>query len=130
MATPFATLPDLRGHWSKLPVDREDEAVTKLEEAAVEIRGNFPNIDTRIADGSLDPDNAKLVSVRMVKRAMDVATPAGVDSRTGQMGPFVTTESFTNPDGNMYLSKADRRLLSPVNHRQAFTIHPGGVGRR
>lgn len=133
MAEPFATLEDLRKHWPAMPV-ADAEAEQKLHEASVEIRGNFPGIDERVSSGALDLDIVKLVVNRMAKRALE--SPAeerqGVAQATAQSGPFSQTLQFTNPDGNMYLSKADRRLLSPKNENagQAFSLFPGGVGRR
>lgn len=127
MAGDFATLADLKLHWSKLPTDREADAAQKLHEASVEIRGLYPRIDGRIASGDLDADVAKLVACRMVKRAIDGRGEdmVGVNSATAQTGPFTQTLQFTNPDGSVYLSRADKRLLAGGRSARAFTIHPG-----
>ena len=134
MAADYAMLADLRAHWSKLPAEDEDDAAQKLHEASVEIRGNYPDIDARLSisveAGGLDPDVPKLVVCRMVKRAMDVSedTPtAGFESMQFGSGPFSMGGKVHNPDGNIYLSAADKRLLSKPHARgQAWTIHPGG----
>lgn len=125
----FATLSDLKAHWPALPSDREVEASRKLYEASLELRTAFPDIDARIASGELDENVPRLVVCRMVKRALDTPADAmaGVGSVTQQGGPFAQTLNFTNPDGNIYLSKSDRRLLAPIKRRRAFTIHPGGA---
>lgn len=131
MATPFADIEDLRKHWSKLPFEDEEDAGQKLVEASIEVRALYPDIDSRILSGRLDPDAPKLVVCRMVKRAMDNAdngVPSGVGSVQESAGPFAQTLNFTNPDGNLYLSKSDKRLLAAGRAgRQAWTIHPGGV---
>lgn len=134
MAADYATLADLKLHWSALPAEDEAEATQKLHEASIEVRGNYPDIDARIliplVDGGMDPDIPKLVVCRMVKRAMDVdenATTAGMESIQFGSGPFSMGGKVHNPDGNVYLSSADKRLLAksrPV--RKAWTIHPGG----
>lgn len=131
MAEPFAVLPDLRSHWSKLPAADEDEAAQKLIEASIEVRVLYPDVDSRISSGTLDSDVPKLVVCRMVKRAMDNASRGGMDgigSVQESAGPFAQTLNFTNPDGNLYLSKSDKRLLSAGRPgRKAWTIHPSGV---
>lgn len=125
MAEPFATVDDII---PAPPADRLEEAQDKLDEASIEIRANYPSIDRRIANGDLDPDAAKVVTVRMVKRALEIKTLPGVDSATGQTGPFMSTLRFTSPDGAVYLSKADKRMLAPK--KKAFSIYPGGIGKR
>lgn len=136
MAADYATLADLKAHWSKLPAEDETDATQKLREASIEIRGNFRDVDRRIGlwavdpedPNALDPDVPQLVVCRMVKRAMDSPDGqiAGVNQIQQSAGPFGQTLSFTNPDGNIYLSKADRALLGVGRVKgKAFTIHPG-----
>lgn len=129
---PLSTIQDFKEHWLAMPEDRTAEATRKIEEASIEVRGNYPTVDERVAAGSLDEEVVRLVVNRMVKRAMDnpIEEHVGVQSATAQTGPFATTLNFANPDGNIYMSKADHRLLrGPQSAKQAFSIFPGGVGR-
>ncbi|UUG69970.1 head-to-tail adaptor [Arthrobacter phage Bauer] len=134
MASDYATLADLKAHWPALPFESESEAQQKLHEASVEVRANYPEVDQRITvpvvDGGMDPEVPKLVVNRMVKRALDVsseAPTAGFESIQFGAGPFTMGGQVHNPDGNVYLSAADKRLLGRSRpRRQAFTIHPGG----
>lgn len=131
MAGDYATLDDLKAHWPDLPADREAEAKQKLHEASVEVRALYPDVDARIAAGSLDPDVPKLVVCRMVKRAMTAPAVAGAEAGVGSVqqaaGPFSTSVSFSNPDGAIYLSAADKRLLRTARtQRKAWTIIPTG----
>ncbi|SDK79283.1 Gp19/Gp15/Gp42 family protein [Arthrobacter sp. ok362] len=134
MAADYATLVDLKAHWSGLPAADEDDATQKLHEASIEVRGNYPDVDQRItvavADGGMDPDIPKLVVCRMVKRAMDItedAPTAGFESVQFGSGPFSMGGKVLNPDGNLYLTAADKRLLGKSRpRRQAWTIRPGG----
>lgn len=134
MAEPFSTIASFKLHWAALPEDRVAEATKKLREASIKVRTQFPDVDARIAAGTLDPEVPELVVNEMVKRAMDTpqgADLAGVAQATGQTGPFATTFQFTNPDGNLYLSRDDRRMLAagrPGKSGKAFSIHPGGLG--
>ena len=134
MASDYATLADLKLHWPKLPDDAEADATQKLHEASVEVRGNYPDLDQRltvaVADGGIDPDIPKLVVCRMVKRALDVsedAPTAGFESFQFGTGPFSMGGKLRNPDGDVYLTAADKRLLAKSKPRkQAWTMHPSG----
>lgn len=134
MAADYATLTDLQEHWPALPEGDFAEASQKLHEASIEIRGNYPDLDQRISmpveAGGMDPDIPRLVTCRMVKRAMTAPDDrmAGVEQVQQSAGPFGQTLRFTNPDGNIYLSKGDRNLLKASRPRgKAFTIHPGAA---
>lgn len=126
MAGEYATLADLKAHWPELPAEGEAEATQKLHEASVEIRGNYSDLDARILAETLDPDIPKLVVCRMVKRAMAAPDTQGVESSSFGAGPFSQGFKYTNPDGSVYLSAADKRLLAkPAPARKAFTIRVG-----
>lgn len=134
MAADYATLADLKQHWSKLPAGDEEDAQQKLHEASIIVRGSFPDLDGRlilpVGRGGIDPDVPRLVACRMVKRAMDVVEDApttGLESFQFGAGPFSMGGKVHNPDGSLYLTAADKRLLvAPRGPRKAFTIHPGG----
>lgn len=135
MAADYSTLADLKLHWPALPVADEAEASQKIHEASIEVRGNYPDLDYRLTlpltDGGMDPEIPKLVVNRMVKRAMDVDTDAmsqGFESVQFGAGPFQIGGKVHNPDGAVYMSAADKRLLAASRPaRRAFTIHPGAV---
>ena len=127
----YATVDDLRAHWPALEAEREAEAAQKLHEASVEIRALYPDVDARILAGSLDEDVPRLVVCRMVKRAMtapDLAgAEGGVSTAQQSAGPFSTSLTFSNPDGAVFLSAADKRLLRTSRAgRKAWTIRPSG----
>jgi len=134
MASDYSTLADLKAHWAALPADKEADAAQKLHEASVEVRANYPDLDQRlaiaVADGGLDPDIPRLVVNRMVKRALDVseeAPTAGFESFQFGAGPFAMGGKLRNPDGDVYLTAADKRLLAKSKPRkQAWTIRTSG----
>ncbi|QCB97122.1 hypothetical protein E5206_09415 [Arthrobacter sp. PAMC25564] len=130
MAADYATLADLKAHWPGLPFEDDAAATQKLHEASIEVCGNYPDLDARILAGTMDPDIPKLVVCRMVKRSMDVSTEAptaGFESVQFGTGPFSMGGKVLNPDGNVYLSAADKRLLGKSRpQRKAWTI-PMGV---
>lgn len=125
----YARIEDLRTHWPDLPVEREAEAAQKLREAEIEIRALFPDVDSRIDALTLDFQVPQLVVCRMVRRAMDVSADvptAGLESFQIGTGPFTMGGKIHNPDGNLYLTAADKRLLSnPRQPRRGWTIRMG-----
>lgn len=128
MAMDYASLADLQEHWPELPDVDIPKASQKLFEASVTVRGNYPDLDYRIATGVMGSDIPRLVVCQMVKRALEPKDMAGVDQMQQNAGPFGQTLTFTNPEGNIYLSKNERMLLRGGRVRKrAFTIHPGGA---
>ena len=109
----FATVQDVQDRWRALTPTEQTQASNLLDDAAVIIRSECPDVDSRIDDGVLDPGGPLLVSVRLVKRSMQSMT-AGLDNVNrldNTAGPFSTSATFANPHGDMFLTKADRKLL-------------------
>lgn len=127
MAEPFATIEDLRSHWPDLPAEREDEATQKLKEASIIIRGLYSGIDAKIASGQVDAEILTLIVCRMVKRALlaSINDVEGIASRNETAGGVSMGFSFSNPNGNLYLTKDDKNLLGGGRRGKAFMIVPG-----
>lgn len=117
----YATVSDLESRWRTLTAPEKTRAGVLLEDAAVRLDVACPPTDP--------PTEAELsvrliVSCEMVKRAM--ATPGGlegigVSSVQAGAGPFQQTHQFTNPTGDLYLTKGDRALLG-CGAQVAFTV--------
>lgn len=129
MGVVYATVEDLKAHWSEMPDDVDADAEQKLKEASIEVRSNFPDVDRRLAALTLDPEVPQLVVCRMVKRAMDVGDDdvpmAGMESVQFGTGPFSFGGKVSNPDGNVYMSASDKRLLRVVRDESPFSTQPG-----
>ena len=120
----YATTADVEARWRPLSPAEATQAAALLDDAAVVIRAACPDIADRITDGLLDPSVPKLISVRLVKRVMSAAASSGFEGVTNlsqTAGPFSQNTSFANPLGEMFLTKADRRLLG-CGGAQAFTV--------
>jgi len=130
MATSYATVAELEKRLRRtIPSDQVEYAETAIEDASLEIDVNCP-----LPDEPTDQDlQARLVVVcRMIKRAYAVPDEAvGVGSVQQGAGPYQSTLTFSNPAGDMYLTKADRRLLG-CGGQKAFMIdltpQQGGLG--
>ena len=124
--TAYATVEQLAARWRPLTDDETDTAEILLEDAWVQVRSEVPTLAARIEAGDQDLLSAAIrVECAMVKRAMSVADDAfGVTSTQETQGPFSRTFQFNNPMGDLYLTKAERRLLGS-GKAAAFTIDQG-----
>lgn len=130
---PLATIADLRQHWPAMTTDMEDDAEHKLFEASVIVRGLYPWVDQRIENGTLSAATVTYVVCDMVKTALnvgetDVDLPSNVSQASFTTGPYTQNLSFRSNDGNLFLTKLHRQLLTGggSRNRRAFTIIPGG----
>jgi hypothetical protein len=119
----YAIITDLESRWRTLSTAEKTRATTLLDDAAVRLDAECPP-----SDPIDDADARKIVSCEMVKRAM--SAPGGVDAigvtsiQTGA-GPFQQTQQFTNPTGDLYMTKGDRKLLR-CGRQVAFTVRMVG----
>lgn len=106
----FATVADLEARLGRtLTEDERAQASVLLEDAAAMLTALV----------AIDPDNEtqtvnlKSVNSAMVSRAMlSGANGAyGVTDATATMGPFSQRLAFSNPTGDLYVTKAERTLL-------------------
>lgn len=105
----FATCEDVEGRWRTLTADELVRATTLLEDASTILSG-MVDVD----EGDAQQAAAlRLVSCNMVIRSMvaSASSAFGVDELQATMGPFGQTAHFANPNGDMYLTKLDKKLL-------------------
>lgn len=127
MASPFADVSDLEARWRSLTPSEQTLATTLLADASAQVRAECPDVDERIADGSLDPDVPRRVVCAMVKRAMLApADQAPMAQMQQTAGPFSLSGTFVNPTGDLYLTKTERRLLGCARVR-ASSVQMGPV---
>lgn len=128
----YATVDDLEARWRTLSDTEKTRAGVLLGDAQVRLDAECspaePPTESELA-------SRKIVSCEMVKRAMMAsgegggADISGVSSLMDVAGPFTQQRSYRNPMGELYITKADRKLLSCGGQR-AFTIDtaPPGSG--
>lgn len=107
----FATWTDVQARWRPLTAAEQTVATTLLADVSDMIRSRFRDVDARIASGSLTAASAKRIAATAVKRAMIASDAEGLESRAQTAGPFSVSDKFTNPNGNLYLTAEDIRLL-------------------
>lgn len=121
MSEPFATYDDLEDRWRPLTAEEQAKATVLLGDASGIIRDEAPDVDARIAAGKLDANTPLMIACSMVKRAMAGGGELdGVSTNNIQTGPFGQTLSYSNPMGNLYLTKAEKARLHVAG--KAFSI--------
>ena len=109
----FATVEDLEARWRPLSEDEQARADVLLADASAYIASMM----SAAGASYTDPDDLlesalRSVTCNVVKRAMD--SPGGYTGLTqytqGAIG-YSESMSYANPNGDMYLTKAEKRLL-------------------
>lgn len=96
---------------------------TALEDASLQVDVECPMPPSPTEDEREHALAVRLVVVcRMVKRAFQApGDAAGIESAQQGAGPFQVSYNFTNPAGDLYLTKADRKMLG-CGGQVAFTV--------
>lgn len=103
----YADVADLEARWRELTDAEAAQASVLLEDASLIIDA-FADIDS--------PDLASracYVACSMVERAMMSAASDsfGVNNMSATMGPFTQQVTYANPNGDLYLTATEKKLL-------------------
>lgn len=105
----FAEVEDLEARWRSLSTEEATKAATLLDDASAILASLV----------TVDPDDASqeallmIVSCSMVMRSMMASEgdAYGVSQLDYGMGPFSQAVHYSNPNGDMYLTAQERKLL-------------------
>lgn len=105
----FATVEDLEARWRDLSEDEQAQAEVLLEDAALYLQA-LVEVD---AEDETQAGVLKAVSCNMVRRAMTSGASGayGITGATATMGPFSQHIDYSNPTGDLYVTRAERALL-------------------
>ena len=105
----YATVQDLEARWRELTEDEQTRAETLLDDAGAMLAAL---VDVDEADAQ-QLALLKIVSCSMVMRSMMAsdADAYGVSQLDYGMGPFSQAVHYANPNGDMYLTAQERKLL-------------------
>jgi hypothetical protein len=113
----FATKTDVAARWRTLSTDESTLVDALLEDASDMIRVRWPDVDERLTAGTLERKTLVRVVSAMVRRAMMNRGSEGVATTNTVAGPFAQNATFTNADGNLYLTAQDILDLSVATER-------------
>lgn len=105
----FADVSDLESRWRELSTDEEARANVLLGDASAMLSA-LVEVDSSDYEQS---ELLKMVCCDMVIRAMSAtASDAfGVSQTSMTAGPYTQSFSYSNPSGDMYLTRLEKRLL-------------------
>lgn len=103
----YATLEDVEARRGALDPDDREKAAALLDDAAVILDALV------VIDGTEEQEALlNLVSCNMVIRALSTTPDAyGVSSLSTTAGVYSESLQYSNPSGDMYLTKLEKRLL-------------------
>ena len=105
----YATIADVEARWRTLSADEQTRAEALLSDASLML-SELVEVDEE------DDEQAELLKVvccNMVIRAMSATAldTFGVSQASVTAGPYTQSYSYSNPSGDMYLTKFEKRLL-------------------
>lgn len=123
----YATVTDIEDRWRELTEDESAKAQVLLEDATVEI-------NSEVDVCHLPPERAPLLRIvccNMVIRSMvaSASSAFGIESLQATMGPFGQTAHFTNPNGDLFLTKREKKLLG-ISGGKGRMLYPYDVGEQ
>lgn len=118
----YATVTDVESRWRPLSTEESARATVLLEDASQILRDEYAL--TVEQEAAKAPTLARIVA-QMVIRALTAGLDlAGVESITAGTGPFSESRKFTNPNADLYLTKAERKQLGLGGRQVAFEVDP------
>jgi hypothetical protein len=107
---PLATVDDFAEVFGTLTTAQQGLVAALLRHASRMLRAAFPDLDSRITSGDLDPDQAALAVIQMVQRVM--RNPGGIRSET--VGPFSRTFDTSAAAGLLSITAAETALIAAL----------------
>ena len=121
----YADVSDLEVRWRTLTDDEQARAEALLDDASAMLDAYVTVDETDEKQMQL----LKIVTCNMVERAMSTGGDIfGVTQQSMTAGPYAQTFSYANPTGDLYITKAEKRLLGISGTGKGRTIMYGMVG--
>jgi hypothetical protein len=118
----FATVDDVEARWRPLTPEEAARADALLEDASQILRDEFPlTVEAEVAKAATLKRIVSQMTIRALTGGIDLA---GVESITAGTGPFSESRKFTNPNADLYVTKAERKQLGLGGRQVAFTVDP------
>ena len=104
----YATYQDVEARWRPLSTEEQERCSVLLDDAAA-VLDSLCKVD---AADDAQAELLDMVSCNMVIRCMSAAADAfGVSQQSMTAGPYTQQWTYSNPSGDMYLTKMEKRLL-------------------
>lgn len=126
-SSPFATVDDYRRRYGD--VDDEGLLLEVLMDATRLISAELDRCGISVEDDGISEARMQVcrqVANRALDREEDEEFPIGVTQMTDTTGPFSYSYTVSSAYGDLYLTKAERRMLGIGRSRIRFIV-PGGA---
>ena len=104
----YADASDLEVRWRTLTTDEQERAEALLDDASA-------MLDAYVTVDETDEQQMKLLKIvvcNMVERAMSTGGDIfGVTQQSMTAGPYAQTFNYANPTGDLYITKAEKKML-------------------
>ncbi|MDZ7933109.1 MAG: hypothetical protein U5N21_25010 [Rhodococcus sp. (in: high G+C Gram-positive bacteria)] len=115
MATPFATIDDLKSRPSTLTDAQMAGAGQLLKDASLWMRSDWFPGAAEAAESNEDLAEAlTMVCCSVVKRALNAGEREGFTSHGESIDSYAENVVLSNPDGNLYVTKAEKALIDKL----------------
>ena len=105
----FAQVSDIEARWRDLSTSEETRAGVLIDDASAML-SSLVDVDPNDSEQAA---RLKAVCCNMVIRAMSATESDmfGVSQSSMTAGPYTQSMSYSNPSGDMYLTKMEKRML-------------------
>lgn len=105
----FAEVSDIEARWRELSTSEESRAAVLIDDASAMLK---KLVDVDVAD-TRQLELLKIVCCSMVIRAMSAteSDSYGASNMSMTAGPYTQSWTYSNPTGDMYLTRQEKRLL-------------------
>lgn len=105
----FAEVSDIEARWRELSTSEESRATVLIDDASAMLK---KLVDVDVAD-TRQLELLKIVCCSMVIRAMSAteSDSYGASNMSMTAGPYTQSWTYSNPTGDMYLTRQEKRLL-------------------
>ena len=127
----FADVADLEARWRTLSDSEQAQAEVKLGDASALLSALLKKSGVTVDTSDEEQlKTLKYVCCSMVIRAMSSgeSDTFGLTNQTTTAGPYSQTFTFSNPSGDMYLTRLEKSLLGINTSGYIGTIRPMMAG--
>lgn len=123
----YATVSDLETSWRPVGPDERGRAEALVDYACEIVAAELAGAGVAPCGDEPSATLKRHVVCSMVRRAMLNDRLEGVSQSSMTANPYAESWTYANPDGALYISKAERRLLGTARGR-IRSIRPASAG--
>ncbi|MBQ1449575.1 MAG: hypothetical protein IIZ12_01390 [Eggerthellaceae bacterium] len=122
----YADVSDLESRWRELTDEEQARATVLLDDASAMLAASVTVDETDEQQMAL----LKIVTCNMVQRSMSTASgdTYGVSQQSMTAVGFTQQYTYTNPTGDLYITKSEKRLLGISGTGKGRTLIYGMAG--